>query len=413
MGAKLRFTSRATLRIAWGACLLMAVCAGGGLRAADPSEAEQEAQKVERERIDLWNRKDYSQAVRLLEGFLASPSGKAIPAWERAGYEYNLACAQALIGQPDSALAALSRAVDSGLRIYQTMEKDTDLESIRDRPQFAVLLAKVQERGDYAMILRKHAAYDTSEVANPPRFRYQAAGDSNLQRLRQKYDLDSIAGDGDEISRIVNLMRWVHGQVRHDGGSTNPAPRNSLHLLQVCREEDRGINCRMMATILNEAYLAMGYPSRHVTCSPADTTDPDCHVVTLVYSRALGKWVAMDPTFAGYFSDPQGTLLGIAEVRARLAAGQQVQVAQGLDWNGSAYDPAQYLNYITKNFYCFTCPLASEFGYESEDVDREYVVLKPATAAPVDPPAPQKGADGRTISFRVIRNPKLFWAAPS
>ncbi len=46
------------------------------------------------------------------------------------------------------------------------------------------------------------------------------------------------------------------------------------------------------------------------------------------------------------------------------AAGHQVRVAHGLDWNGSAYDPAQYLNYITKNFYCFTTPPVS---YEIQD----------------------------------------------
>jgi hypothetical protein len=384
----------------------------GTLYAGDASEAEQEAQRVEKERTDLWSRQDYSKAVRLLEGFLGSQAGRAIPAWEQAGYEYNLACGQALIGQPDSALATLSRAVEHGLRTYEVMAKDTDLESLRGRAEFAELLATVQERGDYPTILRKHAAYDTSEVADPPLFRYQAAGDSNLQRLRRQYDLDSVAGNGDEVSRIINLMEWVHGQVRHDGASDNPSLRNSLHLLQVCQEEHRGINCRMMATILNEVYLSMGFSSRHVTCSPADTTDPDCHVVTLVYSRALGKWVMMDPTFAGYFSDPQGTLCGIADVRARLASGQTVAPAPGLNWNGSPYDPAQYVSYITKNFYRFSCPLASEFGYESEDADRDYVDLRPVEAPPAPLPAPVKSANGRVIQSRAIRNPKLFWAAP-
>ena len=54
-------------------------------------------------------------------------------------------------------------------------------------------------------------------------------------------------------------MHWVHNAVRHDGSSRNPTSRNAIDLIEVCRKENRGINCRMMAQVLNECYLAMGF----------------------------------------------------------------------------------------------------------------------------------------------------------
>lgn len=40
--------------------------------------------------------------------------------------------------------------------------------------------------------------------------------DSNLVQLRKHFNLDSIAGSGDEISKIKNLLYWVHNIVPHD-----------------------------------------------------------------------------------------------------------------------------------------------------------------------------------------------------
>ena len=49
----------------------------------------------------------------------------------------------------------------------------------------------------------------------------------------QIFNLDS-AGSGDELSKIRNLMHWVHNAVRHDGSSSNPTSRNAIDLIEVC-----------------------------------------------------------------------------------------------------------------------------------------------------------------------------------
>jgi hypothetical protein len=101
--------------------------------------------------------------------------------------------------------------------------------------------------------------------------------------VRQTYQLESVAESGDDTSRLLNLLHWVHTQVRHDGNNAaNGTPRNAISLIEYCRTQNRGINCRMMATILNEACLSLGYKSRHIICLPLDDKDVDCHVVTVV-----------------------------------------------------------------------------------------------------------------------------------
>jgi hypothetical protein len=162
----------------------------------------------------------------------------------------------------------------------------------------------------------------------------------------------------------------------------------------------------MMATILNEAYLAMGYPSRHITCMPRDTLDPDCHVINAVYSRDLGRWLWMDPTFEAFVQDPEGKLLGIAEVREGLIHGDSLVVSESLNWNGQPYDggAAAYLRrYMAKNLFRLFCPVSSEFGYESLPIERKYVSLLPLGWTR---PGPSRAATYDS------RDPDYFWARP-
>ncbi|UCD93370.1 MAG: transglutaminase domain-containing protein [Candidatus Zixiibacteriota bacterium] len=226
--------------------------------------------------------------------------------------------------------------------------------------------------------LRQYPDFGTTPAEDAPQFYYADPADSLLDELRARYNLDSVAGTGSETEKIINLMRWAHHIVKHDGGSTNPKPKNALNLISVCEKENRGVNCRMIATILNEAYLAMDFKSRHVTCMPIEKEFADCHVVNMVFSETLGKWLCMDPTFEGYLMDKDGTLVGISEVRQMLIESEPLLISDNVNWNGEAYDRSAYKNYLTKNLFRFFCPLGSEPGYESNDGNLAWVYLNPA-----------------------------------
>src|SRR5262249_18350454 len=52
---------------------------------------------------------------------------------------YNSACAYALLGRKDEALAWLEKALNARFAEQETLEKDTDLDSLRADPRFASL----------------------------------------------------------------------------------------------------------------------------------------------------------------------------------------------------------------------------------------------------------------------------------
>jgi hypothetical protein len=261
--------------------------------------------------------------------------------------------------------------------------------------------------------LREYATFGDTPITGAGPFYYADSSDTLLAQLRIEYNLDSVAGNGDEIERILNLMRWAHAIVRHDGSSTNPQPRNALHIINVCREKDRGVNCRMIATILNEVYLSMGFKARHVTCLPKDNEDQDCHVTNMVFSELLNKWVYVDPSFNAYFMDEDSTLLGFSEIRKRIITGEPLLLPDGMDWNGQPKSHKEYMRYMTKNTFRFSCPLGSEAGYESKTGDRAWVTLNPSGFQPdKNGLADTTGSSGSLAVTCYTDNAEAFWSKP-
>jgi hypothetical protein len=263
---------------------------------------------------------------------------------------------------------------------------DTFVVTPQDEPFDFILkspMREIYETVNFPMtkrnILRSHEEFGTTVPPDMPSFEYTSSADEELRSLRQEFNLDSIAGNGTDLEQVMNLLEWAHTIVRHDGSSKNPSPRDAHNIIRVCMEEDRGVNCRMMATVLNEAYLAMGFKSRHVTCLPMDKEDPDCHVTNMIYVPSLNKWIYVDPTFGGYFKDENGTLLDFAEIRERLIAGDSLVLPETMDWNGKPKHREDYLNYMTKNMFRFSVPLVSAPGYETDsDLSvRAWVHLNP------------------------------------
>lgn len=267
-------------------------------------------------------------------------------------------------------------------------------------------------------MLKAAAAYDANDQRYVPKFSYQSVSDTNLQRIRRELKLDSIAGNGSELSKIFNLMHWVHNLIKHDGNSNNPTLKNAIDLIKVCKQENRGVNCRMLATILNECYLSLGIRSRYITCMPKETQFDDCHVINMVYSRQLDKWIWIDPTFDAYVMDEKGQLLGIQEVRERLIQGRPLILNADANWNrGSLQTKEQYLEqYMAKNLYRLQTPLVSEYDTETWKSGKQvsYVELLPLDGlAQLPQQKTQTNATtGVVFTNYKTNNPAIFWAKP-
>lgn len=329
------------------------------------------------------------------------------------GDYYNLACTYSLLNDKKHALEYLEKSEYSD---YDHLMEDKDMDILRKDPRFikCLKLAK-SKKVDYLATLQQAPKYSMNENSGTPEFTYQSPDDTNLVKLRKTFNLDSIAGMGTDVSKMINLMRWVHNLIPHDGSNGNPDIKNAMSFITVCKRDHKSLNCRGLAILLNEVYLAEGFKSRFVTCLPKDSTDQDCHVITAVWSASFKKWIWMDPTFNAYVMNEKGELLGLEEVRERLIKNQPLILNPDADHNRENSQTKKYYleNYMAKNLYKLQCPVKSEYDYETFEEGKEtaYTILVPGGNLPQ--PLVVKNKHGVVASTMYYSsNPKDFWAAP-
>ena len=285
----------------------------------------------------------------------------------KADYLYDLACCYALTKQKKQALEALGRSVDSGYKRYDNMVNDNDLVSLRKDKKYQALLAMVKERQPLN-VLKKSAPYAQDSVKIDFPFSYESKDSKCLSMVREYFKLDSVAGQGDELSKIINLLHFVHDNIRHDGSNRAFAEMDAIDLYNYYKTTGKGVNCRQLAISLCEMYLSMGIPARYVTCMPADSLDFECHVINTVWSDQLQKWLYIDPTMDAWVMDENGTMLSIAEVRDRLMNDLPLVLCETANWNHESQQTKEYYldYYMANNLYYFVCKKYSRFNPESD-----------------------------------------------
>ncbi len=247
--------------------------------------------------------------------------------------------------------------------------------------------------------------YETNIPYEP--FYYAPPSDSLLTLLRERYKLEKIAGSGDELSRIINLMNWVSSFTIYKGGESVDVPRNAVDLIPMARNKGVKMNCRLIATILNDVYLSMGFKARFVSCMPASISGTDYHVVNIVYAESLGKWIYMDASFNAWFKDMHNQPLGISEIRINLLNERPIYVHKSVNMNGAKVKEADYINYMTRHMVRFYSPAHSEPNYDSKPGVKTYYHLHPAGFFP------NLGTEITPHVQRIyMSNPDIFWAAP-
>ena len=285
----------------------------------------------------------------------------------KADYLYDMACCYALTRNRKQALKTLGKAVESGYKHYDNMLNDNDLISLRKDKTYQSLLAKVKDRQPLS-VLRKSAPYAPDSIRMDSPFQYESKESKNLQMVREYFKLDSVAGQGDELSKIINLLHFVHDNMPHDGGNRAFAEMDAIDLYNYVKTTGRGINCRQLAISLCEMYLSLGIPARYVTCMPADPLDYECHVINAVWSGKLQKWLYIDPTMDAWVMDENGTMLSIGEVRDRLKNNLLLVLCETANWNHQNTQTKEYYldYYMAKNLYYFVCKKFSRFNPESD-----------------------------------------------
>ena len=191
-------------------------------------------------------------------------------------------------------------------------------------------------------------------------------------------------------------------------------------MISVCKKENRGLNCRGRATVLNECYLSLGIPSRFITCLPKDSLhiDTECHVINMVYSKDLKKWLWIDPTNNAYVMNEKGELLSIEEVRERLITGKPLSLNPEANYNGNGkVIKEEYLyRYMAKNLYSFRCFINNSYNTETFIKGNTYIKIdllpmENPYQKPYNIETPNDDWHITWINYSCT-NPKLFWQAP-
>jgi hypothetical protein len=285
---------------------------------------------------------------------------------------------------------------------------------VRERSQ-CVSLGK-----QWMALLKQHPHFSAQQPGYPVEvtFYYAQPTDENLTKLREQYDLETIAGPGSEIDQIINLMYWVYGLAAHANEPAIPAERNAFSFIHMAQVEGRQINCYMKTVILNEVYLSMGFYSRRTHLLPHSHEERESHFITSVYSRTLDQWILMDPDFGVYVTDENRNILGVEEIRRRLVSGQPLKVQQPGEsrletaWGDirNWIEGADYLWFLSCFVFKMRSPKYSRFGQDTESI-REYYELIPDGYRPELLKEPRLTDRGQKIY--TINDEKAFWIKPA
>lgn len=182
---------------------------------------------------------------------------------------------------------------------------------------------------------------------------------SEIKRLMELSGFENIQSE-DEIETFRNATNWV-SQILLSDKEAKIEPVSSYELISKVKEGAWAANCYAHAVVLNDVFHLLGYKGRYVFCMPVDYHFTDNHVVNLVYSKQLRKWVLFDAAQNLYYTDDAGTVLDICELRKYFIEDKPIHVElldaywSELKKKESIMFQKKVLIYMMKNVYRFHC----------------------------------------------------------
>ncbi|MCL2773881.1 MAG: hypothetical protein FWD71_11080 [Oscillospiraceae bacterium] len=190
----------------------------------------------------------------------------------------------------------------------------------------------------------------------------------SLQIIKEKYNLVSVAGYGNDLSKAFNLLHWVCNHIMHSGNSQAKAT-NIIDFMEYSFDKDDkfGLNCAMLSHVLAGCIMAVGIYAREVKLIPCSPYDFDSHRVVQIYSADMKKWIMFDPTYSGYAMDKNNKYLDILEIRRLLSEQEDIFLNKEFNYNGQKWDENFYKEYLAKNTFCLCTPALMSFDSIKSD----------------------------------------------
>ena len=189
--------------------------------------------------------------------------------------------------------------------------------------------------------------------------------DPQLEQVISRYRLKEVAGECSDSQKIIRMVQWIALHCFHNGEFDNHIEPCADKLLEFSFDKDKehGINCLNLSITLAECLLGLGIKARAMSIMPMSPYDRDNHVVCEAYASDLNKWIMVDPTYGGYVTDENGTILNLLELR-NLLADLKTPVYCGYQYNGGEVNFEFLTAYYAKDLYFLECSQIQ--GYRSK-----------------------------------------------
>ncbi len=396
------------------------------LVANNQSEMIAKAKKVTSEANTLYDKGQVQEAINLMENFLAD--FEKLPTDEIQKYAYiggwrnhYLAAYYSSINNVDKTISCLHRAVyyglDEDMNFYLSLRNSKVFDVVRKTPEFQAIYEPLYQKHDYLSVLKNCEVYSVDSLNYT--FTFQSPDNEDLKSLREYFNLDSVAGDGDELSKINRLLAFVNNLIPHDGQTDfRESPNSVIEMVELCITKNHGASCRSLAKLLNECYLSLGIKSRFITCLPKKYIS-DCHVINVVWSTQFNKWLWVDPTWNAMVMDENGNYLSVQEVRYRLRNDLPLKLNDEAQINKGEKkfdaDINEYLyHYMAKNLYYISSSndfySGIEYGKEKLSDDKKMIYLVPSDFN-IEKDVIGHG-DEKSPNNIITTNDDMFWQRP-
>ena len=166
-------------------------------------------------------------------------------------------------------------------------------------------------------------------------------------QLNEKYKLSNIATADSDFDKAVQILEWLTEHTYYSGMQMKMLNDDTLEILEYSFDKpfNRAINCRYRAIAFADCLVAVGIKAFPVAMVSSEFTGS--HFTCLVYISEEDKWCSFDPSFGCWFTDEEGELLDIFEIRELFLENKE-PVVKGYSFNGKQENFDVYMNSFLK-----------------------------------------------------------------
>lgn len=228
--------------------------------------------------------------------------------------------------------------------------------------RLVLILILIQVEVQFAMAEPSFKKITVSKTNNTPSFVsdgkwvVEQGKPADLKKLKA-YVMDHgfKAIESTEQELVIEALKWVNAQWRHDGMNEPPPKFHAIDILKSVHNDKQQYRCVEYGVVLAEVLQAYGFVTRVIALRTNEVAYGGFgqgHVAMEIWMNELNKWIFLDPQFGSYLTEKDSsTPLNYFELFQQKQAGKwdslKVHFATGKD---DAKEAGNYKNFLKDYF---------------------------------------------------------------